>query len=761
MNNFLLFLITTSKRVALIALLLTTQSQAVVFLTHGFNAKHEQWYQPGGDFYEALKNTAAQNGHTIKHFGWDQSQSYGFFAEEQKRAGLTLAKIIFNFCINYSHNPEYPNDHEIIIVAHSYGGLVSYYCTMALENLLEQIETKSEFSSPSFNEFGSIFSGIVSAWKKNSIKPHISKLFTLGTPHLETDPLPSNFVIDNIYNIYSPADLVAGGIVGSPLLPITLQNNHSKAYIITLLVEIANKKIQGLNHEEIHHPEVARHLFKIAAEVDDKKNHLTYIVSIPTLKPLVNAISTQQSTVKNILLDKEIEDSIGTVSHIKIAYMLHNIAQYSIRPRYRSSIADESIKDLDLFLKNKNTAEKSAFAHFNKTETLSGRIALQSILARPTFDIATLKKRQDFVQLLLKNPRLHKKLVKTLKKITENESEFLCIAGSMKIDVERYYRDILFDLPKINSLNSNPTFMHAATYLLAGRELATLISLDTLLLMVFATEGNFNVNRMLNLFGINSNFYSICSIIGINSLLFITATNQLISRLPIIKKLKKTMHSVASVLISTHKELVTTLADYDAATAILPELEENSFSQISTQKSKQLLTVLNDLENEQLEAGYAAAAFVRKKEIKDNFADSYKLLGFIDAFVSIATLIKESKKDHNQNYCFVDFVNAPSPLIIIKELWTTNLNTQFPKTLDVSIDNLTLKSNTITSSHNIGMTVLIAQSLGIIPATHATLTPFCNFINDTNKPTKNHHLLAEENSFSLVIRNAGTNTAID
>lgn len=759
MNNFLLFLITTSKRVALIALLLTTQSQAVVFLTHGFNAKHEQWYQPGGDFYEALKDTAAQNGHTIKHFGWEQSQSCGFFPEEQERAGLALAKKILNFCINYCHNPEYPNDHEIIIVAHSYGGLVSYYSTMVLEKISQRIEIKSEFTFPSFNEFGSIFGDIVSTWKKNSIKPRISKLFTLGTPHLETDPLPSNLVIDNIYNIYSPGDLVAGSIAGSPLLPITLQNNHSRAYIVTLLAVIANKKIRGLNHQETHHPEVARHLFKIAKKVDAEMSHLTYIISIPTLKPLVNTISTQQLTEKNILLDKEIEDSIGTVSHIKTAYMLHNIAQHSIQPKNwtkKASIVDESIKGLDLFFKN--TPQKSFFGDLNKTQTLSGRIALQSILARPIFDIATLKKRQDFVQLLLNNPYLHKKLEKTLKKITENESEFLSITGRMKIEVERYYRDVLFDLPKINSLNSNPTFMHAATYLLAGRELATLICLDALALMSFAAIKHFDGSQILNFLIDNNNFYPMCGIIGIHCTLFIAATNQLITRLPIIKKLKKTMYSVASVLISTHKELVTTLADYHAATAILPELKENSFSQISTQKSKQLLNILNDLENKQLEAGHAAAVFVRKKEIKDNFANSYKLLGFIDAFVSIATLIRESKKDHNQNYCFVDFVNVANPIIKIKGLWS---NTQSSKTLDVVIHNLTLKSNTIRSSHNIGMTVLVAQSLGIIPATHATLTPFCNFTNDTKIPTKNHHLLEEENAFSLVITDANTNTAID
>jgi hypothetical protein len=221
------------------------------------------------------------------------------------------------------------------------------------------------------------------------------------------------------------------------------------------------------------------------------------------------------------------------------------------------------------------------------------------------------------------------------------------------------------------------------------------------------------------------------------------------------------MHSAANVLVSTHKELATTLADYPAARAILPDLEENSFNHINTQKSKQLLNVLNDLETEQLKAGYAAAAFVRKKEIKNNFADSYKLLGFIDAFVSIATLIKESKKDNNENYCFVDFVNAPAPIITIKDLRITNHNTQLPKTFDVKINNLSLKSNTINSSLNIAMALMIAQSLGIMPATHATLTPFCSFISDTNTPTKNNLLLEEENSFSLVIRNAEINTAID
>ena len=285
-------MISRIAKLLLLGISLFSTTHARVYVTHGFNASHTPWYQPGGDFHDALKIAAAHEGHSVEHFSWQQKY-LGFFNSEHIMAGLSLATKIINFCHTYTYNPRYPNDHEIIVVAHSYGGLVSYNASQTLARFLQEMKKEETKKYTGFRGwFKKAWATLAQTWSPSMPRPVISKLCTLGTPHREVDVVPDPRGVLTIYNLFSHADYVAHYASDSQLLPQALRSNHAAAHDIQMLGR-TNKILHGFGHSEIHHPTIAANLFDIiseanAAAMQEKSIH--YIIDMPVEKQAVIAL---------------------------------------------------------------------------------------------------------------------------------------------------------------------------------------------------------------------------------------------------------------------------------------------------------------------------------------------------------------------------------------------------------------------------------------------------------------------------------------
>lgn len=445
-----------------------------------------------------------------------------------------------------------------------------------------------------------------------------------------------------------------------------------------------------------------------------------------------------------------IKEVFSPIEQLKTAYNLHNTATYGLEARQACTITDTTLSDLSLYCGDKESPDYHVSGCIDKTQTISGKIALQALLAQPTYNTTKLKKRQAFIKLLMKDEKLYQNVITTLKTIKEHEVAFLSVARDMQAEVEKYYRDVLFDISFLRGLNKNATLMHSGTYLQAGRELATHLGLQSitigattavlLMLELNRAAARGEAMRLLKILTgydiINRNPEAILFAL-IHALNIGSGTYQLSNRLPIVKKLKEKMNGVAQVLIKTHRDLAETLVAHPQALAILPELEANSLSNLSEKDSKQILKVLQDLESSWFKAGNAAAAFERRDELlKNNFNDSYKFLGLIDAYTSIATLMRENQDNQNARYCFVDYVTtANKPVISLKGFWHPMLNPKKAVTNDINLGSNTPNNGIITGPNAGGkstclrgvcLSVLFASTLGIAPATQAAITPFHN-----------------------------------
>lgn len=177
------------------------KAQPVWIIVHGTYANGAKWYQPKGDFYEALKAVLPSNAQ-VHSFSWSGKYSHD--------ARVKAAHQLVHF-VEQQARPE-----DIIhIVGHSHGGTVAVLAARFFKD------------------------------KKSSY--HITQLFTLAPPVYKTSYTPDMENIDYLYNIFSFGDLVQS-LFG---LSERVYTQHAQIWNIEL-------KKDGLHpdHSDLHSPEV-------------------------------------------------------------------------------------------------------------------------------------------------------------------------------------------------------------------------------------------------------------------------------------------------------------------------------------------------------------------------------------------------------------------------------------------------------------------------------------------------------------------------
>lgn len=228
-----------------------TTSSPVVILTHGvlwIDKKHPHkthWFEAGGNFFDGVKQTADLLGHTTISYRWQQPLK-GLTSNEHKKAAHGLCDVIKKHLA--LANSE--NDRKIIIIAHSMGGKVAALASNFLYNSLAPEE-----------------------------RPTIEALFTLGTPHLKSDPQPNMHIINKFFNIVSMNDKVTQGplsaLAGTGSLPDPIASHERAATFILeheLLGQHDAKTMISPGHHGLHNDIVGSNLLKLI-HLTEQKNY--------------------------------------------------------------------------------------------------------------------------------------------------------------------------------------------------------------------------------------------------------------------------------------------------------------------------------------------------------------------------------------------------------------------------------------------------------------------------------------------------------
>lgn len=140
-------------------------------------------------------------------------------------------------------------------------------------------------------------------------------------------------------------------------------------------------------------------------------------------------------------------------------------------------------------------------------------------------------------------------------------------------------------------------------------------------------------------------------------------------------------------------------------------------------------------------SGRVRAAYNLMDATKENLIGVMESIGEVDACLSIAKLYKEFE-NQRVNYAFVNYVENDKPYIKLVDFWNPIVNpgVVVPNSLELGKDgdarNIILTgSNTggkSTILKGVMLNILLAQTLGIAPATEATMTPFTNICTYLN-----------------------------
>jgi hypothetical protein len=460
------------------------------------------------------------------------------------------------------------------------------------------------------------------------------------------------------------------------------------------------------------------------------------------------------------------KEFFGAIEQLKTAYQVHDVATYGTDEIDHTNIFDSALADLGLFCGSKKNPKHHVFSSIDRTQTISGRVALQTLLAAPIYNVAKLQARQNFIKRLVADEKLYADLVATLETIKANEAEFLSIMRTMRHEIEKYYKEVLFELPGLKLLNQSSSAMQPGIYLNAGREIATVVAgvsgtigytLFNSYQQLSARLGREEANRQIagglkemydqctaaNARNVLSDTYQaaianpgISLYAGLFAALYLgLPTYAMVKRFPIIAKLEQKMTAVARVLANTHGVLAEILAHHPEALAAMSNLNDQQLQALREGPKNRIFNLLEKMNTHYFRSGFAATAFVRKEEIKNSFADSYKFLGLVDAYVSIATLFKEARAGERSGiFCFVDyFEDCTASQLTLKGCWHPILNPVTVVTNDLEVGIASRPNNIMVTGPNAGgkttfvlsagLAVLFSQTLTIVPAKSMVHTP--------------------------------------
>ncbi|HZW60940.1 MAG TPA: hypothetical protein VFF04_01830 [Candidatus Babeliales bacterium] len=130
--------------------------------------------------------------------------------------------------------------------------------------------------------------------------------------------------------------------------------------------------------------------------------------------------------------------------------------------------------------------------------------------------------------------------------------------------------------------------------------------------------------------------------------------------------------------------------------------------------------------------GRVLAAYERMKSSKDNMAATLQILGELDAYLSIAKLVKKYANERVK-YSFVQYVDSDKPYLALHQFWNPQIDPSVvvANSIELGVNNA---RNVILTGSNTGgkstllkammLSVLMAQTIGIAPTHDMTLRPF-------------------------------------
>ena len=536
-----------------------------------------------------------------------------------------------------------------------------------------------------------------------------------------------------------------------------------------------------------------------------------------TREEVKKAIDPQTNQIDEEVLKKIVENKKTILKNKAIILDLFNQNQTTKKDPEslnKCTMSETLWQDLELFC-GQHTIYSHLLCKINRTKTEAGTTILAKILAEPTTNITELKRRQNIIKELVENEDIFKQLDSALSKYAKAESDLLSFWDERNkttlFTPDFYYPPYpisilpnsflqkIFPYSVKNKFNQDPKwvgfltlFNNYTNFQSIAQEITStsesyeiackswkktskyFVNLKTELTKLFgeatATEKIGSLFSSLGkAFATYWNFQKIGYNIGKIPIALANALkkaeqekNKIITLKNAYSKLQSAAHSVNDLkdlneIINTNsvlKENVNCLEDVkhviENSTSNCAEFD-NLLNQLGSSSFKEndsplLSTLLN--RGKILSTSYLMA------KTQNKLVDILKVIGEIDAYISMAKLYKELK-NQNATYCFAQYVDQETPYIYLKDFWTPFIDPKSVVTNNIEIGKT--HSKAIISGPNAGgkstilkaiiINLLLAQTVGIAPAKEVVITPFSyldTYLNITDDISSGNSLFKSE-----------------
>ena len=421
-------------------------------------------------------------------------------------------------------------------------------------------------------------------------------------------------------------------------------------------------------------------------------------------------------------------------------YELHSLvyelfSKLPATPQLFSITNKNAWKDLELI------SGGNLLKNINRTQTTLGSVYLASMLTHPCNNVPTLQNRQAIIQVLVADEKLAKNLTTLLVKVKQTESVVL---GFWKEEhkAEKTFIDQLYStstLPILKNLqhaNTSPKIQEFFTVSKHILDLGTLALADIGYIGMGYLQYNYSVYGK---FSKSGNLAFCASMAALTA--YVTYTELMVEKnycdlLNYVHEKTNALATTIRVLDSTaeaihnHPELLRLenaqcLLTFNKKNNSLSPKLQSLVSLLKTPSFKGKVSIFS-------QNGRVRAAYALMQEIKGELAPFLLALGEVDAYLSFATLYNEYKGKEN-GFVFATYLEQTSPYLHSENMWNPFIPSEKAIVNSITLGN-NLPLNIILTGPNAGgkstfikgitLNVLLAQTIGIVPAHNFSFTPF-------------------------------------
>jgi DNA mismatch repair protein MutS len=437
-----------------------------------------------------------------------------------------------------------------------------------------------------------------------------------------------------------------------------------------------------------------------------------------------------------------------TLRQIFSMYSRHEVANPAFSKNFDHSGIPLLAKDIDGVFGQGKDAKKHILGQLDNTITQAGRAALSHMLFVPTTDIKTLEARQRLIKKLVESEELFNELNALLQDMKASEAMFMgfwkdnsdfdkAIAPLLSMSGPQH-RKSEFRLGFFNRFAQSMGFLSMGVVTLSVAHLTlagTAMASGGFRQFILSHTSRETAGALLAATPLTA-FFAILGAIGFPQLVRGTRNH-----INIIKYLQRRLINAGTFVKNTSKMLNFAKNNEEVFNAWGSVIPLNDLYYNSHKRITDFDKLFNDLWTKSTftpepsfwsACGRILADTNRMSEAKEQFAPLLQAVGELDAYLSMAKLIKKHRNER-VHYCFVNFIQKSTPKLKITNFWHPLIDVKDVVTNSVELGGAVPANILMTGSNTGGkstilksmlLSILLAQTFGIAPADEMALTPF-------------------------------------